>query len=168
MFLTCSGQSIHQRNKTCSLKKGNLQADSFLQNNCIVTKAVEIMSENNQCDRLRNSKAVPEQAQQRFVSPCVPQLQEIFLLISLCQGFDRKTDRDGRNVQMYNILLSQSKTWCLIFLANSSLICIFLQLFYKFAESWKSSQFLVFCIFLSWLAFTKITRWALLQMLEAN
>lgn len=86
MFLPYSGQRIHQRNMTCSLEKENLQADSFLQNNCVITKAVEIMSENNWRDRLRNIKAVPEQVQQRFASPCVPQLQEIFLLISLCQG----------------------------------------------------------------------------------
>lgn len=79
-----------KKKKTKNPPAKNLQADSSLQNNCIITKAVEIMSENNWCDRLCNIKAVPEQVQQRFVSPRVPQLQEIFLLFSFCQGFDRQ------------------------------------------------------------------------------
>lgn len=40
--------------------------------------------------------------------------------------------------------------------------------FLKICRKWKSGQFLVFCGFLSQLVFIKITKWALLQMLEAN
>lgn len=105
MFVPSSGHRIHQSNTTCSLEKENLKTDFFLQNNCIITKAVEIMSENKWCDRLRNIKAVPEHVQQRFESSCVPQLQETFLLISPCQGFDRQRWKK-KNVQMYHILLS--------------------------------------------------------------
>lgn len=102
-FLLCWTKNIiQQKNMTSFLEKENLQADSFIQNNCIITKAAESMSENNWCDRLWHIDWVPEQVKQRFASPCVPQLQEIFLLISLCHGFDR----DGKNVQTYNILLN--------------------------------------------------------------
>lgn len=40
------------KNMTRVLEKENLKADSFIQNNCIITKAAENMSENNWCDRL--------------------------------------------------------------------------------------------------------------------
>lgn len=77
--------------KNSSQEKENLHEVSFLQNNCIITKAVEILSENNRYDRLWNIKALPQQVQQFCKSLCSTATRDFLIL--LCQ---EKTDREGK------------------------------------------------------------------------
>lgn len=142
-----------------SWKKKTCRLDSFLQNNCITTKAAEIMSQNNWCDRLWNIEVVPEQVQQRFVSLCIPQLQEIFLVFSPCQGFDRQTETGKKctNVQ-YTTKLNRVKTGVCF---SQQIVAWFISSS-SFSTNLQKAVILASFLYLLFTVFIRIKRWSLL------
>lgn len=141
---------------TCSLEKENLQTESFLQNNCTATKAVEIMSKNNWCDTLQNKKQRQNEYSTGLQVPVFHSCKKLSYLLHSDKSLIVRDGKKCTSVQ-YTTKLSKTTNLLSVFLGKQQLDQYFspasLQICRKL-EYWPVSCFL----YLSSIAFIKVTR----------